>query len=151
MLDRPYGTVSVLSRKDRVLDAPLKTEPYLNVPTDPPLSSATHQGSGAEHELSPTCQLTSPLTSLDKQTKRRRGRLKRSHKKRDVNSGQHADHLKKKGAQVQALHLKLQALFDEDPIQDEQGSVCLFFQHTLHCVRHDRFASNNNATASHGL
>ena len=57
MLDRPYETVSVLSRKDSVLDAPLKTKPYLNAPPDPPLSSATHQDSGAEHESSPTCQL----------------------------------------------------------------------------------------------
>ena len=126
MLDRPYGTVSVLSRKDSVLDAPPKTEPYLNAPTDPPLSSAAHQGSGAEHELSPTFQRTSPLTSLDKQTKRRRGRLKRSRdKKRDVNSGKQVDHPKKKGVQGQSLHLKLQAPFNQEAIQDEQGIVCL--------------------------
>ena len=117
MLDRPYGTVSVLSRKYSVLDAPPKTEPYLNAATDPPLRSAIHQGSGAEHELSPTCQLTSPLTSPDKQTKRRRGRLKRSrNKQRDVKSGRHVDHPKKNGVQGQALHLKLQAPFNQEAI-----------------------------------
>ena len=126
MLHRPYGTVSVLSPKHIILEAPLKTEPYLNAPTDPPLSSATHQDSGAEPELSPTSQLTSPLTNIDKQTKRRRGHLNRSrNKKRDVKSGQHVDRSKKNGIQGQALHLKLQAPFNQESIQDEQGSVCL--------------------------
>ena len=126
MLDRPYGTLSVLSRKDSLLDAPLKTEPYLNAPTDPPLNSATHQDSGTEHESSPTFQLESPLTTLNKQTKRRRGRLKHSrNKKREATSGQHVDQHKSNGAQGQALHNILQATFDQDPVQYEQGSVCL--------------------------
>ena len=52
--------------------------------------------------------------------------MKRSrNKKRDVKSGQHVDHPKKKGVQGQALHLKLQAPFNQEAIQGEQVSVCL--------------------------
>ena len=95
---------------------------------DPPLSSATHQDSGAENESSPTSQLDSLLSSLNKQTKRRRGRLKLScNKKGEATSGQHVDQPKLNGAQAQALHLKLQAPFNQEAIQDEQGSVCLLF------------------------
>ena len=124
MLDRPYGTVSVLTHKDSKLVAPLTKEPCLNAPTDPSLCSASDHETNAEQDSSSTGELGSSLKSLDTETKRRRGRTICSRsKKRAAKLRQKANQNTSKGVKRQVLHLKLQAPFDQEPIHDEHGSV----------------------------
>ena len=89
MLDRPYGTVSVLTRKDSKHVAPLTKEPYLNAPTDPSLCSASDHDTDAEQDSTSTGELETPLNSLNTETKRRRGRTISSRSKKRATKSRH--------------------------------------------------------------
>ena len=113
MRDRPDGTVSVLTRKNSKLVAPLTKEPYLNAPTDPALCSASDHDTDVEQDSSSSGELESPLNSLNTEKKRRRGRTTRSRsKKREGKLRENANQATSKGVKSQVLQLKLQAPFD---------------------------------------